>query len=169
LKNASRAAEPKLDLASWRPCMGVMGCAVWGRLTGRSAAVVRDPAMGRSVPCLVRRVLAGARTRFLGRHVRGAGLPTASRRIAAQRLVPDDRNRSWSGSDCRSDVKLSAKSCRLPPESRVVGRSLCTGSTLLRNFAAYAAALAGFTAAIIAGDELGAVGGANRSRSPSRA
>src|SRR5271163_3108502 len=34
-------------------------------------------------------------------------------------------------------------------------------STLLRNFAAYAAALAGFTAAIIAGDELGAVGGAN--------
>ncbi|HUO00019.1 MAG TPA: FUSC family protein [Bradyrhizobium sp.] len=34
-------------------------------------------------------------------------------------------------------------------------------STLLRNFAAYAAALAGYTAAIIAGDELGAVGGAN--------
>jgi uncharacterized membrane protein YccC len=34
-------------------------------------------------------------------------------------------------------------------------------ATLLRNFAAYAAALAGFTAAIIAGDELGAVGGAN--------
>ncbi|MBR0695604.1 FUSC family protein [Bradyrhizobium lablabi] len=34
-------------------------------------------------------------------------------------------------------------------------------STLLRNFAAYAVALAGFTAAIIAGDELGAVGGAN--------
>lgn len=39
---------------------------------------------------------------------------------------------------------------------------LCAlASTLLRNFAAYAAALAGFTAAIIAGDELGAVGGAN--------
>jgi uncharacterized membrane protein YccC len=34
-------------------------------------------------------------------------------------------------------------------------------ATLLRNFAAYAAALAGYTAAIIAGDELGAVGGAN--------
>ncbi|WP_084800866.1 FUSC family protein [Bradyrhizobium sp. Tv2a-2] len=34
-------------------------------------------------------------------------------------------------------------------------------ATLLRNFAAYAAALAGFTAAIIAGDELGAVGGVN--------
>jgi uncharacterized membrane protein YccC len=34
-------------------------------------------------------------------------------------------------------------------------------ATLLRNFAAYAAALAGITAAIIASDELGAVGGAN--------
>jgi len=39
---------------------------------------------------------------------------------------------------------------------------LCSmAATLLRNFAAYSAALAGFTAAIIAGDELGAVGGAN--------
>jgi len=34
-------------------------------------------------------------------------------------------------------------------------------TTLLRNFAAYAAALAGYTAAIIASDELGAVGGTN--------
>ena len=34
-------------------------------------------------------------------------------------------------------------------------------ATVLRNFAAYAAALAGFTAAIIASDELGAVGGPN--------
>jgi uncharacterized membrane protein YccC len=33
--------------------------------------------------------------------------------------------------------------------------------TLLRNFAAYSAALAGYTAAIIASDELGATGGAN--------
>ena len=40
--------------------------------------------------------------------------------------------------------------------------ALCSlSATLLRNFAAYAAALAGYTAAIIAGDELGAVGGAN--------
>jgi len=35
------------------------------------------------------------------------------------------------------------------------------GATLLRNFASYAAALAGYTAAIIVGDELGAVGGIN--------
>src|SRR5882757_9376498 len=34
-------------------------------------------------------------------------------------------------------------------------------TTLLRNFAAYAAALAGYTTAIIASDELGAVGGTN--------
>jgi uncharacterized membrane protein YccC len=34
-------------------------------------------------------------------------------------------------------------------------------ATLLRNFASYAAALAGYTAAIIANDELGATGGAN--------
>ena len=40
--------------------------------------------------------------------------------------------------------------------------SLCSlVATLLRNFAAYAAALAGYTAAIIAGDQLGAVGGVN--------
>src|SRR6201993_1448045 len=55
------------------------------------------------------------------------------------------------------------------PQNRfgfLVGLALWGGvcalvATLLRNFAAYAAALAGYTAAIIAGDELGAVGGAN--------
>jgi uncharacterized membrane protein YccC len=41
------------------------------------------------------------------------------------------------------------------------GATCALGATLLRNFAAYAAALAGFTAAIIASDELGATGGAN--------
>jgi hypothetical protein len=39
---------------------------------------------------------------------------------------------------------------------------LCAfGATVLRNFASYAAALAGYTVAIITGDELGAVGGVN--------
>jgi len=55
------------------------------------------------------------------------------------------------------------------PQSRagfLIGLALWAGvsalvATLLRNFASYAAALAGYTAAIIAGDELGAVGGAN--------
>src|SRR6202162_4528363 len=41
------------------------------------------------------------------------------------------------------------------------GASCGLVATLLRNFAAYAAALAGYTAAIIASDELGATGGAN--------
>ena len=62
-------------------------------------------------------------------------------------------------------VVLSA----LFPQSRagfLLGLALWAGgcalvATLLRNFASYAAALSGFTLAIIAGDELGAVGGAN--------
>jgi uncharacterized membrane protein YccC len=41
------------------------------------------------------------------------------------------------------------------------GAACCLVATLLRNFAAYAAALAGYTTAIIASDELGAVGGAS--------
>jgi uncharacterized membrane protein YccC len=55
------------------------------------------------------------------------------------------------------------------PQSRagfLIGLALWGGlcgfvASLLRNFASYAAALAGFTAAIIGGDQLGAVGGAN--------
>jgi uncharacterized membrane protein YccC len=48
----------------------------------------------------------------------------------------------------------------------LVGLALWGGAcalvaTLLRNFASYAAALAGYTAAIIASDELGAIGGTN--------
>ncbi len=41
------------------------------------------------------------------------------------------------------------------------GAACALVATLLRNFAAYAAALAGYTAAIIASDELGATGGPN--------
>jgi uncharacterized membrane protein YccC len=41
------------------------------------------------------------------------------------------------------------------------GAACALVATVLRNFAAYAAALAGFTAAIIAGDQLGATGGPN--------
>ncbi|WP_024507969.1 FUSC family protein [Bradyrhizobium sp. ARR65] len=41
------------------------------------------------------------------------------------------------------------------------GAACALVATLLRNFAAYGAALAGYTAAIIASDELGATGGAN--------
>ena len=41
------------------------------------------------------------------------------------------------------------------------GAACALVATLLRNFAAYAAALAGYTAAIIASDQLGATGGPN--------
>jgi uncharacterized membrane protein YccC len=41
------------------------------------------------------------------------------------------------------------------------GAACALAATLLRNFAAYSAALAGYTAAIIASDQLGAVGGLN--------
>src|SRR3954469_1401983 len=41
------------------------------------------------------------------------------------------------------------------------GAACALVATLLRNFSAYAAALAGYTAAIIASDQLGAVGGLN--------
>jgi uncharacterized membrane protein YccC len=41
------------------------------------------------------------------------------------------------------------------------GAACVLGATLLRNFAAYAAALAGITTAIIASDQLGTVGGPN--------
>jgi uncharacterized membrane protein YccC len=41
------------------------------------------------------------------------------------------------------------------------GASCALVATLLHNFASYAAALAGYTAAIIASDELGAIGGTN--------
>ena len=41
------------------------------------------------------------------------------------------------------------------------GAACALVATLLRNFSAYAAALAGYTAAIIASDELGATGGTN--------
>jgi uncharacterized membrane protein YccC len=41
------------------------------------------------------------------------------------------------------------------------GAACALVATLLRNFAAYSAALAGYTAAIVASDELGATGGAN--------
>jgi uncharacterized membrane protein YccC len=39
------------------------------------------------------------------------------------------------------------------------GAACALGATLLRNFASYSAALAGYTAAVVAGDELGATGG----------
>jgi len=44
--------------------------------------------VGVDQPLALRRVLARARQRLLGRRVGGSGLPAASRRVAAQGLVP---------------------------------------------------------------------------------
>ena len=74
-------------------------------------------------------------------------------------MVPHDRNGGGRG----VDVALSAWF----PQDRVGfllglalwGAACACVATLLRNFAAYAAALAGFTAAILASDTLGATGG----------
>ena len=49
------------------------------------------------------------------------------------------------------------------------GAACALVTTLLRNFSAYAAALAGYTAAVIASDQLGATGGPNGEASPSPA
>jgi uncharacterized membrane protein YccC len=65
-------------------------------------------------------------------------------------------------------VAIVALTARFPQDRTgfLLGLALWGGAsalvaTLLRNFAGYAAALAGLTAAVIASDELGAVGGAN--------
>src|ERR1700742_1788190 len=107
IENENRAAKSRHDLE--RRCMGIVGYSVWDRFTGRSAAAVRDPAMGRGVPRLVPGVLAPARHSLLGGHIRSAGLPTPSRRIAAQGLVPNDRNSRRSGGHRHSDGMVSAK------------------------------------------------------------
>ena len=97
----------------------------------------------------------------LGRHLGGDRVSAASRGVAAQGLVPHDRHRRRR----RAIVVLTA--CF--PQDRVpflVGLALWGAgcalvATLLRNFAAYSAALAGYTVAIIASDQLGATGGLN--------
>jgi uncharacterized membrane protein YccC len=81
-------------------------------------------------------------------------------RIAAQRLVPDDRHRDWRRGYRGVDRLFSARPRLVPDRISAVGWRMRV-ATLLRNFAAYAAALAGFTAAIIASDQLGATGGLN--------
>ena len=56
---------------------------------------------------------------------------------------------------------LSAGSHRFSGALALWGGLCAFAATLLRNFASYSAALAGYTAAIIAADNLGATGGAS--------
>ena len=107
------------------------------------------------------RVLARARQSILGRHVRSNRLSAASRRVAAQGLVSHDRHVDRRRRDLGADRVLSAGSRAVSPRAALWGAACALVSTLLRNFAAYAAALAGYAAVIIALDQLGATGGPN--------
>jgi hypothetical protein len=63
--------------------------------------------------------------------------------------------------DRGSDRTVPARPRPVSRRAGPVGRGVRSRRTVLHNFASYAAALAGYTAAIIAADELGATGGPN--------
>jgi len=88
-------------------------------------------------------------------------MPAAPWRVAAQRLVPSDRHGGGCYRDCRHDGLFSAGSCDVLLVVALWGAGCALLANLLRNFASYSAALAGYTVAIIASDQLGAVGGLN--------
>jgi hypothetical protein len=131
------------------------------RADRQPAAAVRSATVGLRLSCSLRRVLAGARQRFLGRHVRRAGVPTASRRVASQGVVSHDRHLGRRGRDRGADGVFPQNRAGFLMGLALWGAVSALVATLLGNFASYAAALAGYTAAIIAGDELGATGGVN--------
>jgi hypothetical protein len=112
------------------------------------------------MPRAPHRVLARARQRVLGRHLGSDRVSAASRRVAAQGLVPHDRHRGRRRRDRRAHRVLPAGA---RPFSRRLGAvgTCALVATLLKNFAGYSAALAGYTVAIIASDQLGATGGPN--------
>jgi hypothetical protein len=83
------------------------------------------------------------------------------RRLAAQGLVPHGRYGRRRGGDRGADLDLSAKPRGFSARLGIWGGACAFAASLLRNFATYAAALAGITTAIIASDELGSVGGTN--------
>src|SRR5271154_6343664 len=130
--------------------------------TGRGPAVtVRTSTVGLRLPCSLRRVLAGTRQCFLGRHVAA---------LVCQPLLGASLRKGWFrmiGTLVGGIAIVALTACF--PQNRtgflvrlaLWGAACALVATLLSNFASYAAALAGYTAAIIAGDELGAIGGAN--------
>jgi uncharacterized membrane protein YccC len=117
--------------------------------------------VGFGVPRTLRRVLARTRHPVLGRNDRGDRRQPhlgASLRKGWFRLI---------GTVVGAVAIVVMTACF--PQDRLAflaslalwGAASALVATLLRNFAAYAAALAGYTAAIIASDQLGAVGGLN--------
>ena len=119
-------------------------------------------AVGRGLPGALRRLLARTRQRLLGRPDRRHRFSTKPRRLAAQSLVLCDRHGGRRRGDRGAKPVISARSLWFSRSDWRCGALRCGFvSTMLRNFAAFAAALAGFTAAIIAGGVLGATGGAS--------
>src|SRR5215831_7875994 len=113
-----------------------------------------------SVSCALRRILARARQSGLGPQLGGDRLPAASRRRCAR------AGTAWSVPVVGAVMSVVLTACF--PQDRLMflgALALWRGmsalaATLLRNCAAYAAALAGYTATIVAGDLLGATGDA---------
>src|SRR5271154_1615489 len=130
--------------------------------TGRGPAVtVRTSTVGLRLPCSLRRVLAGTRQCFLGRHVAA---------LVCQPLLGASLRKGWFrmiGTLVGGIAIVALTACF--PQNRtgflvslaLWGAACALVATLLHNFTSYAAALAGYTAAIIASDQLGSVGGLN--------
>ena len=83
--------------------------------------------MGSGLPGDVRGVLAGARQRILGRHLRRHRLPAGARCVAAQGLVPHGRHRHRCDRGGGAQRPVSAEPRRLPARSCTVGRRLRLG------------------------------------------
>ena len=138
------------------------GASLAERLARRDArAPVRPEAVGFRLSFALCRLRARAQRALVGGDHSRAGLSAGAGGLAAQIDVPNDRNRH------RRDRDRGPRALfRQDRAGFLVGLALwCAASafvaTLLRNFAAYAAALAGYTAAIIAIDVLGPVGSTN--------
>ena len=93
----------------------------------RAGVALRHPRMGSGLPGTVRGVLAGARQRILGRHLRRHRLPAGARCVAAQGLVPHGRHRHRCDRGGRAQRPVSAEPRRLPARSCTVGRRLRLG------------------------------------------
>ena len=104
----------------------------------------------------------------LGRHLRCSRLSATAGCFAAQGVVPTYRHPGGRRGDRGSDCMVPAGPRPVSRRAGTVGRRSALLATLLHNFASYAAALAGYTAAIIAADELGATGGPRRCGLPAR-
>ena len=140
------------DLRRPTPNEGAQGCV--------SAAALRCAAVGFGLPGALHRVLARTRQPVLG----------TSAAIVCQPHLGASLRKGWYrliGTLVGAVMSVLLTACF--PQDRVLflgalalwGAACAFAATLLRNFASYSAALAGYTVAIVAGDLLGATGGVN--------